>query len=259
MLDAFYALPLWELALVIFAGLLLLAACVDLLLGLLQPTRVGRAAAGLTNNTHQLVATLTALVMAFLASSVWTDGNEARNAVRSEARALRQAVELSVKLPPPVRDDFLAAAQAYVDAVVAQEWPAMVAGSSSPVVRGERMRMVGVVAEADIADERDTSLHRWMMDALDHAAEARARRLDLAGQGITPIKWLVVIVLATVTLLTVGFCHIDKPGARRIALTLYATAVSAMVFLIYSHDRPFTGEIQVDPAPLVRAVQAPGV
>lgn len=255
MFELLYALPLVELALAILATLLLIAAAVDRLLSLLQPTAVGKAALGLTNNTYQLIATLTALVMAFLASSVWSDGHDARSAVRAEARALRQAVELASGLPAPARDDFHAAARDYVQVVVTQEWPAMAEGHSHTFAYSQRLRLVAIIARMEARNEHESSLTRWIMGALEQMEDARAKRLDLAHNAITPVKWLVVLLLAAVTMASVGFCHIDKPGARRIALSLYAVAASAMMFLIYSHDRPFTGEIVVDPGPLIRAIQ----
>jgi hypothetical protein len=45
--------------------------------------------------------------------------------------------------------------------------------------------------------------------------------------------------------------HSDNRAAARIAMGLFATASAVCIFLLVAHDRPFTGELSVSPAPLL--------
>jgi hypothetical protein len=48
--------------------------------------------------------------------------------------------------------------------------------------------------------------------------------------------------------------HSDNRLAAAITMTLFATGIAASVLIILSHDRPFTGEVAVGPAPLLQVI-----
>ena len=71
------------------------------------------------NNPLAIMAT------GFLAAGVWGDSDKAKDAVSTEASALRSDVLLSDQLPPGTGVQLRALVRRQIDEAVHQEWPAM--------------------------------------------------------------------------------------------------------------------------------------
>lgn len=50
--------------------------------------------------------------------------------------------------------------------------------------------------------------------------------------------------------MALGLVHLERPGARITALTLFALAVVTTLVLIAVHERPFDGSLALSPEPL---------
>lgn len=51
-------------------------------------------------------------------------------------------------------------------------------------------------------------------------------------------------------LVALGLVHLERPGARITALTLFSPAVVTTLVLIAVHERPFDGPLALSPEPL---------
>ena len=79
-------------------------------------------------------------------------------------------------------------------------------------------------------------------------------RVLLSQAEIAPIQWAVILVLATLILVTIAFVHIDRRLAMGITLFIFATALAICLVLLLVYDRPFSaGGFTVRPA-VLRAV-----
>ena len=50
--------------------------------------------------------------------------------------------------------------------------------------------------------------------------------------------------------MALGLVHLERPGARITALTLFSLAVVTTLVLIAVHERPFDGPLALSPEPL---------
>jgi hypothetical protein len=90
--------------------------------------------------------------------------------------------------------------------------------------------------------------------AIEQALEARRNRVLLSQEEIAPIQWAVILVLATLILVTLALVHIDRPLAIGITLFIFSTAIAICLVLLLVYDRPFgAGGFTVQPTAL-RAV-----
>jgi hypothetical protein len=90
--------------------------------------------------------------------------------------------------------------------------------------------------------------------AIEQALEARRNRALLSQAEIAPIQWAVILVLATLILVTIAFVHIDRRWAMGITLFIFSTALAICLVLLVVYDRPFgAGGFTVRPA-VLRAV-----
>jgi hypothetical protein len=94
---------------------------------------------------------------------------------------------------------------------------------------------------------------REIATALETAFDARRQRIIIS-QSQVIVKWLCLFVQAAAALFAIAMVHCDNRIASAISLGLFATGVAASVLLIAAHDRPFTGDISVGPAPLLEVI-----
>ena len=97
-----------------------------------------------------------------------------------------------------------------------------------------------------------------MIEALQAALDARRQRIILSGSSVNWVKWMVLLVQAALTLLTIALIHSDNRGTCRIILAIFATSVGMAVVLIAAHSRPFAGDLAVSPAVLLQVMPETG-
>ncbi len=73
------------------------------------------------------------------------------------------------------------------------------------------------------------------------------------------MKWWSLYLQAICELLVIALVHCDNRLTSGIALGLFASGVAASVLLIAAHDRPFTGQISIDPGPLLQIMPGDAV
>jgi hypothetical protein len=95
---------------------------------------------------------------------------------------------------------------------------------------------------------------REMVASLQSAAEARRLRIILSAHSINWVKWMVLLVQAALTLITIGMIHSDNRSTNRIIMAIFATAVGISIVLVASRSRPFTGDIGVRPTALLQVM-----
>jgi hypothetical protein len=73
---------------------------------------------------------------------------------------------------------------------------------------------------------------------------------------VNPVKWWCLYLQAACALLVIGLVHCDNRLGSAIAMGLFATGVATSVLLIAAHDRPFAGQISIQPEPLLQIMPA---
>jgi Protein of unknown function (DUF4239) len=192
---------------------------------------------------------LFSLVTAFLAASVWDDTGAARRAVATEAAALRGLTTALTTLPAPDAAAARAVLSAYVAEVAGTEWPAMSHGGADPLAGQRLAELRHAVRSLPASPDQLRALH-----AVDAITEGRDRRLILAWDLASPLKWVAVVVMGCL-FLTLLPLSLPPPG-RGIALTLVAVCIGTVLFVVAAYDRPFTGPQSVSPRPLLEAAAA---
>jgi Protein of unknown function (DUF4239) len=193
------------------------------------------------------------LLIAFLASRVWTNLDRAIEYVGQEASALRETVLLAAALPPEVGTAVREAVQRHLR-LIEEEWPAM--ASEHPTLQtavGLGEAMMEVLSFAPTQTNQRLAQERALV-AIEDALKARRARIRLSEADIAPIQWIVIIVLAMLILVTIALIHIDNRLAMGISVFIFSTAIAACLVVLMVYDRPFgAGGFTVKPA-ILRAV-----
>jgi hypothetical protein len=195
------------------------------------------------------LAVILALLLAFLASRVWTNVDRAGEYVGQEASALRQAVLLADALPPDVRKNVRDSIKRHLHFIETQDWPAMgrIQATLQAIPAGLTDAMAAVLSFTPAHPTQQLAQERSIV-AIENALDARRHRIRLSQLQIAPIQWAVIVVLTLLILLTTALVHIDNRPAMALTLFIFSTAVAVCLVLLTVYDRPFAvGGVTMEP------------
>jgi len=201
------------------------------------------------------LAVVFGLIVAFLASQVWTDVQRANDAVIREANALRSVVVLAAYYPQEQEARIRAFVRRHIENAVNEEWPAMAKRRSNlPLISARYTEGLQLALAIVPQSEAQLIAQREMVSSLQGAFDARRQRIIISESTINWVKWSVVGLLAVLLLVTIAIIHSDNRTTAALSMGIFSIAVAASVVLIASHNRPFTGEISVGPALLMQVL-----
>ena len=257
--DWVLSLPVFWMGALILGAVYLATACLYLAVTALAVGERARAFKAISPGILPPLAIIFALLVGFLAAQVWNEADRASTAVNREASALRAVVLLAGAFPGDTDTRLRELIRDYIQGAVTQEWPAMARQDATLTIAPPRLAEALQFA-LSLMPTRDgqVAAQREMVVSLQTALDARRQRIILSRSSINWVKWVVLLVQAGLTLITIAMVHSDNRAANRIILSIFATGVGVAVLLIASHSRPFTGEISVPPAVLLQVMPEAG-
>ncbi|HWD64822.1 MAG TPA: hypothetical protein VG405_06570 [Solirubrobacteraceae bacterium] len=191
------------------------------------------------------------LIVAFLASGIWSNASIAQTAVNTEASSMRAAVLLSDVFSESTRREMRILVSHQVEEDVKVDWPAMRNGTASlQSVPGPLRSALLLAFHLHPHGSGEIEAQRQLVSQIQSALDARRERIIVSHSQINAVKWFGVIALGFLLLAYIACMHAAQRGTAMIALAIFATAVGLSLILILSQDRPFTGPFGIKPAPL---------
>ena len=245
--------PATVIALIAFGTCYLCAAIVFIIERVLLSKRIANELKATTPVMLTPLSVLTGLVIAFVASRIWINLDHANAVVRDEARNIEEVVTLAKRFPQNVQTEIRHAIGQYLQFTKEDAWPAMLSGSakmqtSVPGLTDAMSTLLSFVPEnpgQQIAQQRT-------MVAIEQALDARRNRILLSEASVLPMQWIVILVLATLMLVTVAIVHIERPHAMAVNLFILSTALGVCLMLLLVNDRPFSaGGFEIRPDSLL--------
>jgi hypothetical protein len=245
--------------LVIFALVYLITAAIYLVITRLAVGERTRVFKAISPGMLPPLSVIFALLIAFLASQVWSEADRASAAVNREASALRAAVLLADQFPGEPNARLRELIRQHIQTAVRDEWPAMARrGVTLAIVPGALAQALNLALSLDPHTPGQNIAQREMVTAIQTALDARRQRIVLSGSSLNLVKWGAVLVQAVLMLLAIAMVHCDNPTANRIILAIFATGAAAAIVLIASNSRPFSGAISIRPTLLLQVMPEAG-
>lgn len=253
MSDWIHTLPVVWMAVVIFGGTYLGAAAIYSLVMALAVGERARAFKGISPGLLPPLGIIFGLLVAFLAAQVWGDVDRANTAVNREASALRAVVLLSGSFPGEAEGRLRGLVSRHIQEAQNTEWPAMARQRATltmiPTPLAEALQTTLTMT---IHGEGQVAAQREIVAALENALDARRQRILVSRSEVNWVKWMALMIQAICTLTAIAMVHSDNRLTARLAMGLFSTAVAVCILLIAAHDRPFTGQLSVQPAVLLQ-------
>jgi len=246
-------LPVTWMAVVVFTIVYLATGAIFAIIMLLGRGKWARVFKGASPGLLSPLGTIFGLLVVFTIFQVWGDFDRARLAVDREASALRTVVLLATIFPGEPETQIRNLLRRHVDEAVLAEWPTMAKQSASlkvaPPALAELLRFTLSLtpqSQGQIVAQRE------IVAALENAMEARRERINLSQSTVNWVKWTCMFAQALCALVAIAMVQSDNRAAAAIAMGIFATGVAVSGLLIASHDRPFSGEIRVQPDVLLQ-------
>lgn len=194
-----------------------------------------------------VMATLTSLLLAFSAVSVWDSFGSAEAAVVSEANvAAELARDLAVYGPTAV--PARSAVRQYLNTVLNQEWSLLAKGEASLQAGLELDEVFRETGRIEPQTNRDSALIREIWSRVNGLAEARRNRLQASKARVPEMLWAVVLISTALTFLLTFVMPVTRFSVG--LLTCLAATMGLVFFFIVAMDRPFAGRQSVDADPI---------
>jgi hypothetical protein len=251
MFDTLFDLPLWItgpgliVMLVFFGvgGLLVVRRYV------LPRLRIHIEDSEFSGTMVQTVMVFYGLAVALIAVSVWQTYSDVSSTVSHEAIGIAALYRDVSAYPEPVRSELQSILRDYVHYVIQEAWPLQQRGQI-PGGGVERMNQFQKTLIAyEPATESQKLLHGEALRAYNHMIEARRLRLDSVKTGLPGVMWIVIIVGAIIGLSSSFFFKVEDARLHAILVTLLATFMGLVIFMIFALDRPYRGDLGVQPEP----------
>jgi len=255
MSDWLHNLPVGWMALLIFGFTYVLTFGIYLIVSLTAHGERARSFKAISPGLLPPLGILFGLFVAFTAAQVWNDTDRAAAAVNREASALRSLTIFAGSFPGDPERRTLDLVRRYVEEVATREWPMMVHASETlKSVPGSLNEALRLTLDLEPSKPGQQLAQREMVSALENALDARRQRILISRSQVNFLKWSCLYLQAVCALFAIAMVHSDNRLGSVLALGLFATGVAGSALLIASHDRPFTGQISVDPGPLLEVM-----
>ena len=247
---------LFDLHLAFIAAGILILLCGFSLTGLaifsryiLPRLKLGPEESVFTGAMMQAIMVFYGLAVALIAVSVWQTYTDAAATTSKEATAIGVLYRDMGGYPEPLRSELQKELREYIEYVINQAWPEQRRGQ---VPRGGVKEVSDLEAKLltfEPTTEGQKLLHGETLRAYNQMIEARRLRLDAVLTGLPGALWFVIVIGALVSLSSTFFFHVEDAFVQKVQVVLLAIFVGMIIFIIFALDRPFRGDLGLQPGP----------
>lgn len=196
------------------------------------------------------------VIVGFSAFLVLDKYTTAQNIVASEAGDIVEIHRLAEQFPETYRDQVQDLAESYAQVVIDEEWPMMRGGQTSTRA-DELLNELGIaIGSFEPGTDSERAVYAQGLERVHDLTEDREHRLLSVREGLPPILWVVLVVLAATI---VGFTYLLGMGNARLHRWAVAALTASLTFVIFTVvvlDHPFGGGFRVGPDAFERAQSA---
>ena len=192
-----------------------------------------------------IVGIIFGLNVVFICNDIWQTREVAKVALAHEAEGLRNIGRLATTIPGQGGVPILNATYRYLEAIIDADFARNKGADSNSIANNATLPLLIELSYIIWEPKNFEQLHPTIQPLLmEELKEARDRRFEReASVDIKPnkIKWLLVIYLEFMTLLSIVACHITNGRALLVACFLFLGAVNPYLAVLYASQSPFAG------------------
>ncbi|MCJ0870663.1 DUF4239 domain-containing protein [Streptomyces sp. AP-93] len=189
------------------------------------------------------------IILAFVVVTLWTQLETTQAVVSAEATDLAVLLRDIRVFPAEDRARITTAVSGYVHAVVEVQWPLMREGRPSFAATGGDLERVYAALQRYVPENAaQQSFYDSAVDRLADVAAQRRARLATARQQLPPLLQVLVFGGALVILPLTFLYGIRSKKMQVLFVASVAALIGFSLLLVLVLDRPFAGELSVNPS-----------
>jgi hypothetical protein len=187
------------------------------------------------------------VIVGFSAFLVLSKYAASRDMAAIEAGDVVQIHRLAEGFPEPQRDRIQELTASYAQVVVDEEWPLMREGRTSSRAGALVAELQRNIQVFEPGTETEKALYGQGLQRVLDLEEKREIRLLHVREGLPPILWIVLGILAIIIMLFASFLGMESAWLHRAAVAALAAGITLIMFTIVALDHPFGGYFRVGP------------
>jgi hypothetical protein len=190
---------------------------------------------------YTVVGTAYMVIVAFVFFVAFDSYGGAKADAEDEATATLAMFHTALPFSPTVRAQLQGQVICYAREVIADEWPAMRQGGTSPAVDVRVTALEETAAGIELRGEKQLAAYDHWFALNEERRKGRQGRIAQASGLVPPVLWLILIAGAVVVIAAVGFFADPREGRVTQAAMIAAVAVivASGLVLVRFLDRPY--------------------
>ena len=195
-----------------------------------------------------VMGVLFSLNLVFVCNEVWQSRETAKLAMLRESEALFNIASIAANIPGRGGIPLMEAAREYAEAAIAFDFPrggapaegaapTSLTRSSLPAID----QLTRVILDVAVLEKMHAAVRSQLLSQLETVRDKRLERLVLTEIAPNKVKWLLLVFLGFVTLLSIALVHITNARALLVACLVYVFAINSFIGSLYYCQSPFAG------------------
>jgi hypothetical protein len=193
-----------------------------------------------------------AVLLGFTTVIVWQQYDDANTTLTREANYYADIYRDMGGLSPEFRSKAEEAMDAYINAVINDEWKVIGYGQRSEKVQEMAAKVWELYSNYEPQTETQKIFLSESVRKMNEAGEMRRQRLMDSTTGLNPVLWMVLIVGGCITISFTFFFGSDNIILQLIMTTLLSALIGLLLFTILAMDYPYSGDLSVKPDALIQ-------
>ncbi|HEX3244940.1 MAG TPA: hypothetical protein VHX16_06005 [Chloroflexota bacterium] len=204
---------------------------------------------------YQIVAVLYAVLLAFIVALILGNFDQAARTADHEALELADVHRLAGQYGGEVGQHIQELTTSYAQTVIADEWPLLGDGRSSERAWAVFDDIEDAADRLEPTTPREQILYDQLLTQLHELYANRQLRLLFARGILHPLLWCGLLVFGA-AIVAFGWLFGTRNVRAHAAMTaMVAAAITFVLFMAATFDRPFSSDLRVTPVALEAALQ----
>jgi uncharacterized membrane protein len=189
------------------------------------------------------------LATALTAVQVWEGYERVKEITEQEASSLATFYRNVSEYPEALRSALRERIRTYTHQVIHESWPLQRRGRIPTEGVRSMDQPQSVLMRFEPATEAQKGLALETLASYDRMMEARRLRLGSLERKLPGILWLVIVLGAFVSPVSAFYFPVHEARLHRLQVGLLAGFIGLVIFLIFALDRPYRGDLGLQPKP----------
>jgi Na+/proline symporter len=194
------------------------------------------------------------VLVAFVVFVTWGGYDDATKNLQLEASEALDIFHSAEAFPDSSKKVVQQGIRSYLSGVFNDEIPKMAEGDLSVTTGGAHAPLRELFFQMDANSIPNRELYGETLHCLNNLAQYRRMRIFAGNDTVPPVIWLVLLVGGVFAVSYTFFFGMKNVRAQFLITTTLTALISAILFLVYVLDHPFTGTSRVSLEPLREAI-----